>query len=117
MAAVRLGLTLLSYRRVRRWLPRGRSASAHPAMCWRTARAVTRAAALVPGASCLTQAIAVQLILAWRGYASEIQVGVGTSETGGLNAHAWLLSEGRVVIGGSAAELAAYAPLTKLVPS
>ena len=37
-------------------------------MVWRTARAVTSASRLVPGASCLTQALALQLILGQRGY-------------------------------------------------
>ena len=44
---------------------------------WNCAHAVRHAARLVPFASCLTQAMTLQLILAQRGYESAICIGVG----------------------------------------
>jgi hypothetical protein len=44
---------------------------------WNCAHAVSHAARLVPFASCLTQAMTLQLVLAERGYESAICIGVG----------------------------------------
>lgn len=60
--------------------------------------AVRRASKLVPGATCLTQAIAARTLLARRGHSSTLRLGVA-KEDGDLKAHAWLESDGRVVIG------------------
>ena len=66
----------------------------------------------VPRAGCLTQALAAQMLLAQQGHASRIRIGVAKFEPGHLQAHAWLESHGRVVIGGS--ELDKYTPLPLL---
>ncbi|RJE78706.1 lasso peptide biosynthesis B2 protein [Paracoccus sp. JM45] len=78
-----------------------------------TAWSVRNASRLVPGATCLTQASAGQLLLAQRGYASTIRLSVPIrAETPGkLAPHAWLFSDNIIVLGGSAADYAAHRPL------
>ena len=66
----------------------------------------------VPGATCLTQALALQILLGRRGQASELRLGVSRGDAPGLQAHAWLESEGQVVIG--AAERDRYTALPAL---
>jgi hypothetical protein len=93
------------------WLPRRRlsARSAHTAaqdVVW----AVRRVSRAIPGATCLTQALAAQLLLARRGHSSRLRIGVARARGGGLRAHAWLESEGVVVIGGPGVE--AYTPLS-----
>jgi hypothetical protein len=113
VVAVRLSLTLTSHRTVRKALPAGLSRAAPEPMVWRAARAVTLASRIVPGASCLTQALALQLILGHRGYATEVRIGV-KADGSAVAAHAWLLSDGKVAIGGSPQEIAGYVPITML---
>jgi Transglutaminase-like superfamily len=75
----------------------------------RCARAVRRASRLVPGSSCLPQAIAAQCLLRRDGWRSQIVFGVAQDEDGGLEAHAWLSNDGRIVVGGEPADR--YIPL------
>lgn len=57
------------------------------------ARALALAAAFVPGAACLSQALALRHLLALAGYASELHVGV-RKEDEALLAHAWVTYQG-----------------------
>jgi Transglutaminase-like superfamily len=76
----------------------------------RIAWAVAAASRLVPrGGNCLVRALATQALLGRFGYPGELRIGVAKTEQGGLRAHAWLESGGRVVIGDL--ELSSYAPL------
>jgi hypothetical protein len=110
--ATRLGLSLFSYKTVRGWIPdSARKDVATAETLQRIRWAVRGSARLVPGASCLTQALAAQFLLARSGFRSQIQVGVAKDPSGRLLAHAWLVSDGRVVIGGTSRELARYALL------
>ena len=61
---------------------------------------------------CLVRALAVQALLSRRGYPSRLHIGVMRDSQGGLDGHAWVEGEGRVLIGGSAPELARFAPIT-----
>jgi hypothetical protein len=72
------------------------------------------AARIVPGATCLTQAFAAQLLLARAGYRSQMRIGVAKDEQGQFIAHAWLISNDRVVVGGSSEDLRRYVSLTDL---
>lgn len=75
--------------------------------------AVTVLCQLAPQrATCLIQALTAQAMLARRGYPSRLQIGVMRGSQGGLDGHAWVEHEGRILIGGSAPELARFAPLT-----
>jgi hypothetical protein len=114
VGAIRLGLLVFPVKDVRRMLapistmpPRSRQTGAHTLdqIAW----AVTVASELVPGAACLTQALAAQVLVERAGLQSRLQIGVARGKADGLEAHAWLESKGRVVVGGSGVER--YAPL------
>ena len=64
---------------------------------------VRAAARLVPGASCLTQASAGQMLLARRGHATTIRLSVPAraATPGTLAPHAWLMAGDTIVLGGT----------------
>jgi len=102
VATIRLGLTLFSYNRVRGMVTRlNASQCASMGELRLVAWGVAAAARFVPRATCLTQALSGQYILARQGNASNIRIGIerGTGEQ--LKAHAWLVSDNHVVLGGS----------------
>jgi hypothetical protein len=67
--------------------------------------AVTVASRYVPAATCLTQALAVQGLLAGRGHPACLCIGLARSAAGRFQAHAWVECAGRVVIGGAEAPI------------
>lgn len=102
VAAVRLGLTLSSYNRIRGLVARlDAKNAAGIADLRRVAWGVAAAARYVPGASCLTQALAGQYLLARQGSASKIRIGIERDTGTELKAHAWLVSGNHIVLGGS----------------
>src|SRR5919112_6290116 len=62
--------------------------------------------------NCLTQALGTQVLLARHGYPAQVHIGVTRREQGRFQAHAWVESEGRVIIGGTGLER--FASLTVL---
>jgi hypothetical protein len=82
---------------------------------------VTTAARYVPRATCLTQALAAQWLFAWFGHPTLLRIGVAKGSGKPLRAHAWLESEGRVVVGGESLEQDEYAvlspPASAVVPN
>ncbi len=77
------------------------SADRFAAACEEAGFIINRMAARMPWrADCLVQALAGQRWLARSGIASEIIVGATTDDDGTLAAHAWLRTQGRVVLGG-----------------
>jgi hypothetical protein len=71
---------------------------------------VQAASLRIPGAAnCLVRAIACKHLLGRYGYASELKIGASRDKAGEFAAHAWLESEGRVVVGDF--ELERYVPL------
>ncbi len=115
-AVIRVGLALLGYRTLHGLL--GRVAGARPRLLQtpepegvaRIAWAATRASRVVPGAACLTQALAAQVLLERRGLPARVRIGVTHTEGARLLAHAWVESHGRIVLGGT--EVSGYTPLT-----
>jgi len=76
-----------------------RAADARPSPD-RIAWAVSVASRIVPdGSNCLVRALATGIMLKRFDYPSELKIGVMKPAGGGLEAHAWLESEGTVVIG------------------
>jgi hypothetical protein len=65
----------------------------------RIAWAVENVSRYVPRATCLTQALAGQMLLARHGHLARLCLGVARDESGRFRAHAWLESDGRIVIG------------------
>lgn len=101
--AVRLALWILPFRLVRglRWkrAPVLSRVSAPERVAW----AVAAAGRYVLKATCLVKALAGQALLARRGHAARLCIGVA-KPAGRLEAHAWLECEGRVLLGGSEAD-------------
>ena len=104
LGLVRLGLKVLSFQGLRDLLakfsrPVSGLQSADSASVDRVVWAV-RAASPYLRAVCLPQALATQVLLARRGFSSELRIGVIRLKQGNLLAHAWVESQERVVIGG-----------------
>ena len=118
--AVRIGLALMSFDRIRRIsaiLVRRLAPSPDngtPETDAKLGRAVRRAARFVPGAKCLAQAIAAMLITARRGLRSRMTIGVKLGSLEEFGAHAWLETPSGVPVGG--AEAAEFAPLMTVDP-
>jgi hypothetical protein len=68
---------------------------------------------------CLARALTTQSLMIRHGYSSQLQIGVAKEKNGQLEAHAWIESQGRVVIG-YVGDLSRYAilpsPEAKLSP-
>jgi len=62
--------------------------------------AVTVVSRYLPGATCLTQALAAQALLTQSGFPSQVEIGVAKDELRRLKAHAWVVCHGQVVLGG-----------------
>ncbi|MGH7508124.1 MAG: lasso peptide biosynthesis B2 protein [Gemmatimonadales bacterium] len=117
VVGVRLGLSLLPSRVLLRQVNRhlgaaGPKPSIAPLPPDRIAWAVRVASRRVPHATCLTQALAAQLLLDHYGYPSRLHLGVARGKQGEFQAHAWVESGGLVVVGGQ--ELDRYSQLPDL---
>ncbi len=86
--------------------PSGCLAHDPDALAW----AVRAAARRFPKASCLTQAIALEALLAEAGHEGVLRIGVARRLDGGFEAHAWIEHHGRVLIG-SLPDLGRYSVL------
>ncbi|MBS0517262.1 MAG: lasso peptide biosynthesis B2 protein [Proteobacteria bacterium] len=95
LVALRLALHLWSIERLRLWADRRGTAIA-PAE--RIVWALRTAAVRLPGVTCLSSALALQRMLSLRGYGSELHIGVNR-QGDRLAAHAWLVRDGKVLIG------------------
>ena len=110
LMAVRVLLWIAPYRWIEaRFLP-ATSSNTEPVSPEEIALAVTRASKLVPFPTCLTQALAGGFLIRRAGRHAAIHFGVAKGSAG-FKAHAWLESDGRILIGGR--EAAAYLPLTR----
>ena len=104
LGATRVGLWLLPFQTLRRalagvtWEPTMPPHGAPPPAD-RIAWAVAVASGYVPKATCLTQALAVQALLGRDGFSADLRIGVTRSGDGRLEAHAWIESHGRVLVG------------------
>lgn len=114
LLVARLALWFLPFAAVRRLLsfsPRLPRTPAVPAE--RTAWAVAAAARRLPGPfrDCLPQALAAEAMLKRHGAPAELRIGVRRGSAGRqVEAHAWVLSGERVVVG-SLDDLPSYVPL------
>ncbi len=111
----RIALWMLPWHRVRglRWrsgISRGSRFSVE-----RLEWAVRNASRVIPGASCLTQALALHHLMARASYPSSIHIGVAKIPGRGFEAHAWV-EHGGVALLNSAGEVAHYSRLLALEP-
>jgi hypothetical protein len=108
--AVRIGLSVLPFR----WL-RQLMASADDQITGqiypveRIVWAVKAASRYVPRATCLTQALVADRLLARSGHRPSLKIGVAKDDQLRFHAHAWVLCGTQVVIGGP--EVEHYVPL------
>ena len=117
LMAIRLGLVLLPFQTLRRLLAKAahgrsstapRAASEPPGVIW----AVGVAGRHFPSiGTCLMQAFAAHVLLGRRHYPTQLRIGVTRNEKGKFLGHAWLESEGTVIIGGDALKEQYYTPL------
>jgi hypothetical protein len=63
-------------------------------------RAVERAARVMPRAGCLARAVAVEWLLRRDGHPADLSLGVGLNDGRRITGHAWVESNGVLVIGG-----------------
>ena len=77
----------------------------------RAAALVAAAASFVPGSTCLTRALALSAVLARRGVPSRVVIGARRAASG-LEAHAWVTCDGRVILGEATRE--SYAEIARL---
>jgi hypothetical protein len=108
-AACQVRLRCQSFAGLQAWATRpGSGGLAAEPLTW-AVKAVSRRT----GAACLSQALTLQRLLARNGHASQLRIGVRRPGKS-LAAHAWLVHEGRTLIGGADHEnytlLAAWAP-------
>ncbi len=108
--AVRVALSVLSLRAVRGLLARIPAAACPVSgdVASSITRAVTRARAVAPGATCLVRALVVRTLLVRRGHTAQLRLGFVRSEGGVVSGHAWVESEGRVF--DDTGEASGYAP-------
>jgi hypothetical protein len=106
LATIRVALVFVPFTRLRRSLARisARRPRRRALRPVHAAWAVDVASRYVPGTRhCLTQALAGQLMLARSGVPAHLRIGLARSDQGRLHGHAWLESEGTILIGGAEA--------------
>ena len=105
VAAIRAGLWVAPFRWIReRAEQAARDASLRrpspPQSIPNLTGAVELVSRYIPGATCLTQALSAQFLVARAGHAATLRIGVLRATKSPLKAHAWLECHGRIVIGG-----------------
>ena len=78
--------------------------------------AMHHAQRIVPKATCLPQAVAAEALLTRGGLPAHLQIGVKKTSDGKIAAHAWVESDGRIVVG-DLRDLDAYTRLPTLPPA
>jgi len=99
-AALRLLPFLAAKKIFRRPVASARDDVSITTLCW----SIEVAARRIPGCRCLAQALAGASLLRAHGVAAEVVIGVAADAGGALDAHAWVISDGRVLIGGALSE-------------
>lgn len=105
VAGIRVALWVLPFQRLQRvigsWGAWGRLVSVPANMpVSRLVWAVRAASRRVPGASCLTQSLALHCLLTRAGHRSQIRIGVAKDAEVGFGAHAWVEYAGQPLLSG-----------------
>jgi len=112
--AIRVGLSILSFSTVQELLAKitknhiDQDRKGRPSID-QLAWSVAAASHCVPKATCLVQALAIQVLLLREGYPADLQIGVARGNKAELQAHAWVESEGKIINSGS--EIDRFTPL------
>lgn len=117
---IRLGLWRLPFAKLQHYLDRlshvsfpGQSLEVYRlhTLIW----AVNWSSYYSPGVvKCLARALSTQTLMRQQGYSSEIRIGVAKGRQGSLEAHAWVESQGQIIMG-YLPDLSRYKPLSKSV--
>lgn len=116
--AFRLGLWMVPYRHLQRIVDKVSRRRCEP-VDQRMAEAVRNVVSFsrfVPSASCLTQALATQVLLKREGFDPKLQIGVTRDGGGAFRAHAWVEYRGQIVVGEFGPDLA-YMPMAAVKPT
>jgi hypothetical protein len=103
LGLIRLGLELFPFStlrklldRLRSILGRGEKEFSEEQLVW----SVTVVSRYIPKATCLAQALTAQFLLQQAGHQACLHIGVADADEGRLKAHAWVESQGRILMGG-----------------
>jgi hypothetical protein len=100
LVSCRARLRLTKFAKLQAWATdRGVGTEAMERIRW----AIGVALRIMPGATCLCQALALQRLLARSGHLSDLRIGVKKCDDD-FRAHAWLVNEGRILIGDAGSE-------------
>jgi len=114
LGAARLATWVLPFALGRRLLL-GKQRASRPTVTRDQIRwAMAQAQRVVPRATCLPQALAAEALLTRGGLEAALQIGVKKTESGKLLAHAWVESDGRIVVGDLPGGVDGYTRLPKL---
>jgi hypothetical protein len=122
LSTIRLGLWILPFQKLRHVLAKRHKISIYPEgndrkqiknVVW----AVTLASRYVPSASCLTQALAVIVLLNGVGHRAQLRIGVAKGTDGKLEAHAWVEMSGEIILGeqGDLSRFSVLSPQTEIL--
>jgi hypothetical protein len=114
VGAARLALWVLPFNVVRRALTRRARRSFAPHSTEKIGWAISVAKEFIPRGNCLPQALAAESLLLRSGHPVELRIGVVKTAEGLLEAHAWVESGGRLVVGDLVQGLSTYSPLPPL---
>lgn len=116
VAAIRAALWILPFRALNRWfkswsrvpfsIPKETPVSR---LVW----AVRAASKRIPGATCLTQSLALHFLMTRAGLPSQIRIGVAKDERSRFKAHAWVEASDEVYLS-APAEVSGYVTLPSL---
>ena len=114
LAAIRLTLTFRGYRtvlaRIRRIEPRRQAGIPIDMLAW----AVQGMAPFVPQATCLTQALTLRYLAAREGQDCTIRIGVKQKSGEAFEAHAWVMAENVMILGGQEERVESFTPIVDL---
>lgn len=99
LGLITLGLRVMRLQTLQRLLLKRATRRASNVPAQRLAWAVRAASRFVPAATCLPQTLAAQVLFIQHGYPAELQIGAAKRPNGTLEAHAWLTSNGEIVLG------------------
>ncbi|OCQ99480.1 hypothetical protein BCD64_10510 [Nostoc sp. MBR 210] len=116
LGLVRLGMWLLSFNTLRKLINKisKPNSQLEPISLHKIVWAINVSTRYTPGgAKCLARALTCQVLMTRYGYTPELRIGVVKSEAGNLEAHAWIETQGYVVIG-YLPDLSRFTPLPSL---
>ena len=90
--SIRVALLLWPYDRLRRYLDRPYRVSARRSPAAEIVQYVSTVRRRFPNDTCLTRALAAEVLLRWHGHSACLRIGVAKDPSNNLHAHAWVES-------------------------